>query len=281
METQKSKETTQGDEPIISFLNDTIDALLTPEKQESKEKGEPIDITPTDKTVEVKETEEQKKSIWDEAVEVKSVDQIADEFAQAVAESVQEEIKMSEENVTTIDSETGEVVQEKFSKTFESRQEANNLLDLLDSLGYEDSYETKDGGKTVTLAGVTAEDLSLIQRKANIKLWSDRTQAVATAVTTFATDVADYALNGALAPTAGAVVNAGMTTGRVVATAAVSVGAATLATTIRNGRAAARELARNEDVRGAWNEVKGLGSDIGGLLFGSKGGSKSSWTTCA
>ena len=281
METQKSKETTQGAEPIISFLNDTIDALLTPEKQESKEKGEPIDITPTDKTAEVKETEEQKKSIWDEAVEVKSVDQIADEFAQAVAESVQEEIKMSKENVTTIDSETGEVVQEKFSKTFESRQEANSLLDLLDSLGYEESYETSDGGKTVTLTGVTEEDLSLIQRKANIKLWSDRTQAVATAVTTFATDVADYALNGALAPTAGAVVNAGMTTGRVVATAAVSVGAATLATTIRNGRAAARELSRNKDVRDAWNEVKGLGSDIGGLLFGSKGGSKSSWTTCA
>jgi len=194
--------------------------------------------------------------------------------------NVQEEKTMSEK-VTTIDSETGEVVQERFSKKFDTRQEANNLLDLLDSLGYEDSYETQDGGKTVILSGVTAEDLQLIQRKANIKLWSDRTQAVAKAVTTFATDVADYALNGALAPTAGAVVNAGMTTGRVVATAAVSVGAATLATTIRNGRAAARELSRNKDVQDAWNEVKGLGSDIGGLLFGSKGSSKSDWTACA
>lgn len=273
METQKDTKNTQGADPILSFLNDTIDTLLTPEEKQEK-KQEPIDVTPPPR--EAEEAEPAPK-------EVKSVDQIADEFAQEVAKNVQEEIKMSEQKETqvTIDSETGEVVQERFSKTFESRQEANNLLDLLDSLGYEDSYETSDGGKTVILSGVNAEDLQLIQRKANIKLWSDRTQAVAKAVTTFATDVADYALNGALAPTAGAVVNAGMTTGRVVATAAVSVGAATLATTIRNGRAAARELSRNKDVRDAWNEVKGLGSDIGGLLFGSKGGTKSDWTTCA
>ncbi len=245
MATEKDKTTAQGaNDPILDFLGGTLEAMIGPDIN----KEEP----PTQEKI---------------------------EDAKIVKET-QEEDKMSE-NVTTIDNETGEVVQEKFSKTFDTRQEANNLLDLLDSLGYENNYETSNGGKTVVLAGITPEDLNLIQRKANIKLWSDRTQAVAKAVTTFATDVADYALNGALAPTAGAVVNAGMTTGRVVATAAVSVGAATLATTIRNGRAAARELSRNKDVQDAWNEVKGLGSDIGGLLFGSKGNSKSDWTACA
>lgn len=244
MATEKDKTTAQGaNDPVLDFLGGTLEAMIGPDLKEE----------PPQQKIEDAE----------------------------IVDNVQEEEKMSKENVTTIDNETGEVLQDKFSKKFESRQEANNLLDLLDSLGYEDSYETSDGGKTVILSGVSAEDLQLIQRKANIKLWSDRTQAVAKAVTTFATDVADYALNGALAPTAGAVVNAGMTTGRVVATAAVSVGAATLATTIRNGRAAARELSRNKDVQDAWNEVKGLGSDIGGLLFGSKGSSKSDWTACA
>lgn len=270
MDTQETKKTQEADN--LDFLKEMadgiVDAILEPEGKDKKpEKPEMKNITPDE--------EKPKSSIWDEESEA------LDAFEQAkkdIDETIEEgREKMAEAQNVTIDNESGEVLQDRFAKEFTTRQEANNLLDLLDSLGYEDNYETGKGGKQVILTGITPEDLNLIQRKANIKLWSDRTQAVAKAVTTFATDVADYALNGALAPTAGAVVNAGMTTGRVVATAAVSVGAATLATTIRNGRAAVRELSRNKDVKDAWSEVKGLGSDIGGLLFGSKGGSDSDW----
>ena len=157
------------------------------------------------------------------------------------------------------------------------------MADLLEGLGYGDNYDIEDKGKSIVIKGVTEYDLDVIQRKCNIKLWSDRTQAAAKAVTHFATDVADYALNGALAPTAGAVIDAGLTTGRVVGTAALTVGAATVATTIRNGRAAAKELRHNKEVKDAWSEVKALGSDLGGFLFGGNSSGKdkkSSWTAC-
>lgn len=196
---------------------------------------------------------------------------------------VTEEVKQTIE----VDPQTGEVVVDEttsqaFKKTFDSRKEANDMADLLDGLGYGDNYDIEDKGKSIVLKGVTEYDLDVIQRKCNIKLWSDRTQAAAKAVTHFATDVADYALNGALAPTAGAVIDAGLTTGRVVGTAALTVGAATVATTIRNGRAAAKELRHNKDVKDAWSEVKALGSDLGGFLFGgnSSKDKKSSWTAC-
>lgn len=197
--------------------------------------------------------------------------------------NVTEEVKETIE----VDPQTGEVVVDEttnqaFKKTFDSRKEVNDMADLLDGLGYGDNYDIEDKGKSIVLKGVTEYDLDVIQRKCNIKLWSDRTQAAAKAVTHFATDVADYALNGALAPTAGAVIDAGLTTGRVVGTAALTVGAATVATTIRNGRAAAKELRHNKDVKDAWSEVKALGSDLGGFLFGgnSSKDKKSSWTAC-
>lgn len=197
--------------------------------------------------------------------------------------NVTEEVKETIE----VDPQTGEVVidettNQAFKKTFDSRKEASDMADLLEGLGYSDNYDIEDKGKSIVLKGVTEYDLDVIQRKCNIKLWSDRTQAAAKAVTHFATDVADYALNGALAPTAGAVIDAGLTTGRVVGTAALTVGAATVATTIRNGRAAAKELRHNKDVKDAWSEVKALGSDLGGFLFGgnSSKDKKSSWTAC-
>ena len=197
---------------------------------------------------------------------------------------VTEEVKETIE----VDPQTGEVVVDEttsqaFKKTFDSRKEANDMADLLEGLGYGDNYDIEDKGKSIVIKGVTEYDLDVIQRKCNIKLWSDRTQAAAKAVTHFATDVADYALNGALAPTAGAVIDAGLTTGRVVGTAALTVGAATVATTIRNGRAAAKELRHNKDVKDAWSEVKALGSDLGGFLFGGSSSGKdkkSSWTAC-
>lgn len=226
--------------------------------------------------------------------------EILDDIIEATDNTDEKEIKGQEKenpdmkNVTEevketieVDPQTGEVIVDEttsqaFKKTFDSRKEVNDMADLLEGLGYGDNYDIEDKGKSIVIKGVTEYDLDVIQRKCNIKLWSDRTQAAAKAVTHFATDVADYALNGALAPTAGAVIDAGLTTGRVVGTAALTVGAATVATTIRNGRAAAKELRHNKDVKDAWSEVKALGSNLGGFLFGgnSSKDKKSSWTAC-
>lgn len=227
--------------------------------------------------------------------------EILDDIIEATDNTDEKEIKgqkkenpdmkdVTEEAKQTIevDPQTGEVIVDEttsqaFKKTFDSRKEVNDMADLLEGLGYGDNYDIEDKGKSIVIKGITEYDLDVIQRKCNIKLWSDRTQAAAKAVTHFATDVADYALNGALAPTAGAVIDAGLTTGRVVGTAALTVGAATVATTIRNGRAAAKELRHNKEVKDAWSEVKALGSDLGGFLFGGSSSGKdkkSSWTAC-
>ena len=187
----------------------------------------------------------------------------------------------NQQQATTIDvtDASNPVVEEThgFKKTFDKRKEAMQMADTLDSLGYQENYHLADNGKSVVLTNVTARDVNVIQRKCNIYIWADRTKAVADSVTDFATDVADYALNGAIAPTAGAVINAGLTTGRVVATAGLTVAAATVATTVRNGRTMAKELKNNREVKDAWAEIKGLGSDIGATIFGSSDSDSSSW----
>lgn len=187
----------------------------------------------------------------------------------------------NQQQATTIDvtDANNPVVEEThgFKKTFDKRNEAMQMADTLDSLGYQENYHLTDNGKSVVLVNVTARDVNIIQRKCNIYIWADRTKAVANSVTDFATDVADYALNGAIAPTAGAVINAGLTTGRVVATAGLTVAAATVATTVRNGRTMVKELKNNREVKDAWSEVKGLGSDIGSAIFGSSDADSSSW----
>lgn len=176
-------------------------------------------------------------------------------------------------HTTTIDvDENGAVADIEsnvFTKTFNTRKEAMLVMDTLDELGFEQNYQFDAASKTMTLTGVEDKDLALLQRKVNIKSWSSKTIAVANAVTNFATDVADYALNGAVAPTIGAVSNAALTTGRVVGTATIKAGAMVLASTIRNGRAAATEIKHSREVKDAWSEVKGLGSDIANAIFGT------------
>ena len=199
-----------------------------------------------------------------------------------INEILKGESTMNQNQQTTIDvTDSGNPVVEEthgFKKDFASRKEAMQMADTLDALGYQENYQLVDNGKSVVLVNVTARDVNIIQRKCNIYLWADRTKAVADTVTDFATDIADYALNGALAPTAGAVINAGLTTGRVVATAGITIAAATVATTIRNGRTMAKELKNNKEVKDAWAEVKGLGSDVGAAIFGGSDSSSSSWT---
>ena len=169
-----------------------------------------------------------------------------------------------------------------FQKKFDTRKEALLVMDTLDEIGWGDRYDFDNQEKVMTLKGVEDKDLALLQRKVKIRTWSSRTIAVANTVTDFASDVADYALNGAVAPTIGAVSNAALTTGRVVGTAAVKASAMVLASTIRNGRQAVTEIKHSKEVNDAWAEVKGLGSDIADAIFGgSSSSSDSDWTRAA
>lgn len=169
-----------------------------------------------------------------------------------------------------------DVQTDAFQRTFTSRKELMETLDVLDSLGYQDKYNIDADGKSITLTGVDDREMDIIQRKTRIAGWSKRTITVANAITNFTTDITDYALNGALAPAVGSVANAGLTVTRVAGTAVVKAGAMTLASTIRNGRLAATEIRHSKEVADCWDELKKCGSDIAAVLFGSDTGSDKS-----
>lgn len=191
---------------------------------------------------------------------------------QIIDDIKEQENTMDAKTTQTIDvtnGAVGAVETNAFTKQFQTRKEALLVMDTLDELGLSENYKFDAGTKTMVLTGVEDKDLALLQRKVNIRSWSQKTVAVANAVTAFAEDVADYALNGAIAPTIGAVSNAALTTGRVVGTATVKAGAMVLASTIRNGRAAATEIRHSKEVSDAWSEVKGLGTDIANAIFGT------------
>lgn len=158
-----------------------------------------------------------------------------------------------------------------FAKEFENPAEAIQTTRLLDQLGMTDKYEMQmKGGKAfIVLQGIDSHDLDVLQRKIRINAWSSRTIAVADTVTGFATDVADYALNGAVAPVVGSVANAGITTARVVGTATVKAGAMVATSALKNGRRAVNEIRHSDEVQQCWAEVKKCGQDLASLLFGS------------
>lgn len=190
------------------------------------------------------------------------------------------EVEDKDKTTTTIDAETGAQIPNGFQKSFENKQEAETVMMVLDQCGLGDHYDytASKSGTVITISDVTQADIELLQRKINIATWSNRTILVANAITNFATDVADYALNGAVAPTAVAVTNAALTTGRVVGTAAVKVGAGVVTSLARNTRAAAVELSNSKEIKECGTELRACWEGISGKLFGSSGTSSNTWT---
>lgn len=205
-----------------------------------------------------------------------------DIFDQAQQAQAQQAASAAASTTIDVDPDTGDVKDmtvEGFTRVFDKRSDAIDTLDALDEMGWQDKYSFDVSTKTLTLVNVSDRELDILQRKTKIRGWSKKTIGVANAVSAFATDIADYTLNGAVAPTIGAVSNAALTTGRVVATAGVKASAMVLASAIRNGRQAATEIRHSKEVNEAWAEVKGLGSDIASAIFGATPeGSNSGWT---
>lgn len=195
-------------------------------------------------------------------------------------ETMDTTFKDVETTTTTIDAETGEQIPTRFQKAFKDKNEAELVMSVLDQCGLSDNYDynSSKAGTIITISDIDNEQLALLQRKINIATWSSRTIMVANAITNFATDVADYALNGAVAPTAVAVTNAALTTGRVVGTAAVKVGAGVVTSLAKNGRAAAIELSNSKEIKECGTELRACWEGISGKLFGSSGASSSSWS---
>ena len=187
----------------------------------------------------------------------------------------------------TIDNQTGAIVYANTKqKAFKDANIAMIIYRTALSLEIDATLASQKDPKTqkdvfvVTLNDVTDEQIGLLERKTKITCWSATASAVANSVTTALTQVGDYALNGALAPTAVAVGNAIFTTGRVVGTAAVRVAGGTLASLAFNGRIMAKEIANSHEVGACFSEVKQCFSDAGtgfAKLFGVNSTAASGW----
>lgn len=177
--------------------------------------------------------------------------------------------------------EHGTIIGDSFSKEM-APQEAMTVMGILSQMGMDDKSEMSvtQGRALVTIHDITPDELSRLQRKINIATWSQLTIKVAKTVTNFAADVADYALNGAVAPTAVAVADAAITTGRVVGTAAVKAGAGIVASGFRNGRAAVNEVWNSAEIRDCGAEIGRCWAGISSKLFGGSS-SASGWAKTA
>ncbi len=176
----------------------------------------------------------------------------------------------------TLDSNGNVISVGDVQQVFDNAATATTIFSIARSLEINAEIKTEKNTQNndvfvVVLHDPTPEQIGLLERKTAITTWSATTSAVAHSVTNAVTQVGDYALNGALAPTAVAVANAAFTTGRVVGTAATRVAAGTIASLAFNGRIAAKEIANSKEVHSCIGEVKQCFSDAGkGLasLFG-------------
>ena len=171
----------------------------------------------------------------------------------------------------TIDTNGNLVSTGELQKKFKDPELAMTVYRIAMSLEIQASIASEGDKFVVTLTDATPEQVGLLERKTRITNWSKSATRIANNVTNALTQVGDYALNGALAPTAVSVANAVFTTGRVVGTAGVRVGAGTLASLAFNSRIAAKEIATSKEVGACITEVKTCIADAGaGLakLFG-------------
>ena len=182
----------------------------------------------------------------------------------------------------TIDTEGNLISTGELQKAFDDPSIAMTVYRVAQSLEIQAKLETVGDKFVITLTNATPEQVGLLERKTAIANWGKAATQVASNVTNALTQVGDYALNGALAPTAVAVANAAFTTGRVVGTAAVRVGAGTLASLAFNGRIACKEVANSKEVGACMHEMKQCFSDASkGLakMFGiDQSGDMGGWT---
>ena len=224
------------------------------------------EVTNFENIVEGEILDEPEASVWDELTEEEKKNEN------------EEEVKMA---TTTIDNATQKVISEVHTatKTCASKDEADTICNIADTLEIDYSQAKRDGKIIVTLENIDERQLDALKRKVNIKNWSVATMKVADGITNFMTDVADYALNGAVAPAAVSVANAALTTGRVVGTAGVKVFAGTTASLFRNGRMACREISNSSEIHDCCTEVSKCWSDVSNKLFGigSNGSCSDGW----
>lgn len=199
--------------------------------------------------------------------------------------NLEEDVQTIDAAGVTIDNDTQKIVQSGM-KASVSSQEATILMEVLASLGKQlgadfsmTQDETDHSKMEVIVFNADTQEMNLIQRKTNIRSWSKKMIQVSGAVTNFVTDVADYTLNAAAAPAVVATANAALTTGRVVASAGIKMGAGVLASTIRNARAMGTEVYHSPEIRDCGKELSAMWGDISGKIFGATG-TNGKWTAC-
>lgn len=207
-----------------------------------------------------------------------------DQMDQIINEAVGGENKMNAQTEdvrpVTIDAQTGDVESSAVAVDCNTRKEANDIVDIADSMGLDTEIKkttAANGGCIFTVVVVEATDrqLDTLARKCNIRQWSSNVIGAANKVTNFMTDVADFALNGALAPSAVAVTRAAGRTAAVAGRAGIVIAAGVATTVIQNGREVYKELSHDPTIQECGLELKGLWGDVSGKLFGSTGSSSS------
>lgn len=214
------------------------------------------------------------KNVTPNAETVQELDQIINE-AMGGEQTMKPEVEKAKVDVT-IDANTGDIESNGAAVDCSSRKEANDIAEIADTMGLETKIlkeNKKDGNTTFTVTVISATDreLDVLARKCNIRQWSSNVIGAANKVTNFMTDVADFALNGALAPSAVAVTRAAGRTVAVAGRAGAVIAAGVATTVIQNGREVYKELSNDPTIKECGSELKGLWSDVSGKLFGSTG----------
>ena len=184
--------------------------------------------------------------------------------------------QQAQEPPVTIDSATGEITYTgQLQNVFDDPYEAVNTVRIAKSLGIQASMAEQNDKYVVTLTDPTETQLGYLERKVKIATWSRNATALANTVTQGVTQLGDYALNGAIAPTATAVANAAFVTARVVGTAGARIALSTGSSLCFNARTMAHEIAQSQELNSAYSEAKACLSEAStalGNLFGIKKG---------
>lgn len=193
--------------------------------------------------------------------------------------TIEAEIIQDENGNVTADATQSTAVDNKNARiTVNTVEEANDIIAIAGGFGVKGNISTgiveNKPVIIVTLENVSDIQLDKISRRCNIKQWSDAVTGAANKVSSFVSDTADFALNGAVVPAATSVYAAGAKIAGVGSKAIVRTAASVVNTTLLEATQAVLEIATDKTVNDTVSTVKTVGKMIGNKLFGASGSTK-------
>ena len=150
--------------------------------------------------------------------------------------------------------------------TAENKAAADTIVAIADIYGVKSTIGAIMVGDEpkiqVTLHSVDEEQLSQIEKKLSISQWSDNVISAIGRARDGITNMGDFALNGAIVPTASAAIQATGRTAQIAGVAAVHIGSVVTSTVIEEGKMTARRLAADPVVLKAACDIAGVASSV-------------------